>query len=56
LTYRAQGYRSCCEANEAAITGIWLVDGISVVVAELVDYLCDSIMVALSEAFADKFL
>lgn len=56
LTYRTEGYGGCREANEATIPGIRLVDSVSVVVAELVNYLCDSVMVALREAFADEFL
>lgn len=53
LSHRAQSNRRSCQSNQASIPGMWLVDGISVVVAELVNDFGDPLVVVLSQSIAD---
>jgi hypothetical protein len=53
ISYRAQCYRGSSQTDKAAIAGVGLVDGVGIVVAELVDDFGDFIMVAFGEGVAD---
>ena len=53
-TYRPQGYRGGGQADEAAVAGVRVVDGISVLVAELVHDFCYPVMVLGDEGIADE--
>jgi len=56
FTYWPQCYRSRGQANEAAIAGVRLVDGVGVVVAELVDDLRYPVVVLRLEGIANETL
>ena len=53
-THRAQGYRGGSQADETAISGMGLVDGIGIFVAELRDNALDAVVVVRLERFADQ--
>ena len=52
-SYRSQRYSRCSQAYQTSIAGVWLVDGVGVVVAELVHDLGDAVVVAFGEGIAD---
>jgi hypothetical protein len=56
FTYWPQCYRSRGQTNEAAIAGVRLVDGVGVVVAELVDDLRYPVVVLRLESIANETL
>lgn len=53
-THRAQSYRGGSKPNETAISGMRLVDGIGILVAELRDDTLDPVIVICLERFADQ--
>jgi hypothetical protein len=53
-THWTQGYRGGSEADEAAVAGVGLVDGIGVLLAELAHDAGDPVVVLGSEGFADE--
>lgn len=55
-SYRAECYRGSSQTDEAAISGMLLVDCIGIIMAKLLDDLFDSLMVAGINGFADKSL
>lgn len=56
FTYRPQCYRSRGQANEAPIAGVRLVNGVCIVVAELVDNLRYPVVVLRLEGIANEAL
>jgi hypothetical protein len=55
-THRSQGYRGRGQADEAAVAGMRVVDGIGVLVAQLVDDFCYPVVVLGDEGIADEAL
>lgn len=56
MPYRSQGYRGCCEPNKPSVAGVRLVDGVGVVLAELVHDPRDSLVVLRIEGAPDEGL
>jgi hypothetical protein len=44
MNYRSQGDRGCRQSYETTIPGVWLVDCIGIIVAELLDDLADFVV------------
>lgn len=55
-SYRSQGYRGRGQPDEPSIPGVGLVDGVRIVVAELVHNLRNPVVVLRLEGFANKGL
>jgi len=55
-THGSQRYRSCGKTNEASVAGVRLVDGVCVVVAELVDDLGYPVVVLRDECISNEAL
>lgn len=47
--YRPKSYGSCCQPYKASISGVWLMDLVGIVVAELADDSLDPIVVICSK-------
>lgn len=54
--FGAKGDRGCGEANETAISSVWLMNGVGIVVAKIVDNFADALVVFLGDGFADDTL
>lgn len=56
VTYRPKSYGSSCQSDKASIPGVWLMDLVCVVVAELADYPLYPLMIACGKAFPYEVL
>jgi hypothetical protein len=52
-SYGSESNGSCSQTYQASITGMWLVDGVCVVITELVNNLSDSNVVSGSKVLSD---
>lgn len=55
-TYRAQGYRRSSQPDQAAISGVGLVHGVGILVAELMDNSLDLVVVACGQTVPNQAL